>query len=149
MVAQSNNVLNMLQGIASKEVDEAAEALAKAMKVATEAQAKQDMLNEYRLDYVKNLNKILEAGMGAEAYQNFQNFFGKLDQAIAGQQEVVELANQQVMVLKQLWQESQRKKLSYEVLSDRSDKRVLKVEQKKDQKMMDEFAMRITRTRHS
>ncbi|MDP2071351.1 flagellar export protein FliJ [Methylotenera sp.] len=149
MAAQSSNVLNMLQGIASKEVDEAAEALAKAMKVATEAQAKQDMLNEYRLDYVRNLNKILEAGMGAEAYQNFQNFFGKLDQAIAGQQEVVELANQQVKVQKQLWQESQRKKLSYEVLSDRSDKRVLKVEQKKDQKMMDEFAMRITRTRHS
>ncbi|MDP1766889.1 MAG: flagellar export protein FliJ [Methylotenera sp.] len=149
MTAQSSNVLNMLQGIASKEVDEAAEALAKAMKVATEAQTKQDMLNEYRLDYVKNLNKILEAGMGAEAYQNFQNFFGKLDQAIAGQQEVVELANQQVKVKKQLWQESQRKKLSYEVLSDRSDKRVLKVEQKKDQKMMDEFAMRITRTRHS
>jgi len=145
----SSNVLGMLKGIATKEVDEATEALAKAMKQATEAKAKQDMLNEYRLDYVKNLNKILEAGMGAEAYQNFQNFFGKLDQAIAGQQEVVELANQQVKVQKQFWQESQRKKLSYEVLSDRTDKRVLKVEQKKDQKMMDEFAMRITRTKHT
>jgi len=145
----SSNVLGMLKGIATKEVDEATEALAKAMKLANEAQAKQDMLNEYRLDYVKNLNKILEAGMGAEAYQNFQNFFGKLDQAIAGQKEVVELANQQVKVQKQLWQESQRKKLSYEVLSDRTDKRVHKVEQKKDQKMMDEFAMRITRTKHT
>ena len=147
MDTPSTNVLNMLQGIASKEVDEATEALAKAMKVAAEAQSKQDMLNEYRLDYVKNLNNILEAGMGAEAYQNFQNFFGKLDQAIAGQQEVVELANQQVKAKKFLWQESQRKKLSYEVLSDRSEKRVLKVEQKKDQKLMDEFAMRITRTK--
>jgi flagellar FliJ protein len=92
---------------------------------------------------------ILEAGMNAESFQNFQNFFGKLDQAIAGQQEVVELANQQVIIQRQLWQESQRKKLSYEVLSDRSEKRILKVEQKKDQKMMDEFAMRITRTKHS
>ena len=147
MDTPSTNVLNMLQGIASKEVDEATEALAKAMKVAAEAQSKQDMLNEYRLDYVKNLNNILEAGMGAEAYQNFQNFFGKLDQAIAGQQEVVEFANQQVKAKKFLWQESQRKKLSYEVLSDRSEKRVLKVEQKKDQKLMDEFAMRITRTK--
>jgi flagellar FliJ protein len=145
----SSNVLGMLKGIATKDVDEATEALAKAMKLANEAQAKQDMLNEYRLDYVKNLNKILEAGMGAEAYQNFQNFFGKLDQAIAGQQEVVELALQQVKVQKQLWQESQRKKLSYEVLSERTEKRVLKVEQKKDQKMMDEFAMRITRTKHT
>ena len=149
MAKQSSNVLGMLQGIASKEVDEAAIALAKAMKLANEAQAKQDMLNEYRLDYVRNLNKILEAGMGAKAYQNFQNFFGKLDQAIAGQQEVVELANQQVKLQKQLWQESQRKKLSYEVLSDRSEKRELKVEQKKDQKLMDEFAMRITRTKHT
>lgn len=148
MATQSSNVLGMLQGIASKEVDEAAEALANAMKLANEAQAKQDMLNEYRLDYVKNLNKILEAGMGAEAYQNFQNFFSKLDQAIAGQQEVVEQANQQVRIQKKLWQECQRKKLSYEVLSDRSDKRVLKVEQKRDQKMMDEFAMRITRGKH-
>jgi len=149
MAKQSSNVLGMLQGIASKEVDEAAIALAKAMKLANEAQAKQEMLNEYRLDYVRNLNKILEAGMGAKSYQNFQNFFGKLDQAIAGQQEIVELANQQVKIQKQLWQDSQRKKLSYEVLSDRSEKRELKVEQKKDQKLMDEFAMRITRTKHT
>ena len=62
---------------------------------------------------------------------------------------MVELANQQVKIQRQLWQECQRKKLSYEVLSDRSEKRILKVEQKKDQKMMDEFAMRITRTKHS
>ncbi len=149
MAMKSNNVLGMLQDLASKEVDEAAVALAKAMKLANEAQVKQEMLNEYRLDYVRNLNKILEAGMGAKSYQNFQNFFGKLDQAIAGQQEVVEMANQQVKIHKQLWQESQRKKLSYEVLSVRSEKRVLKVEQKKDQKLMDEFAMRITRTKHT
>ena len=149
MATQSSNVIGVLKGIASKEVDEATEAFAKAMKLANEAQVKQNMLNEYRLDYQKNLNKILEAGMGAEAYQNFQNFFGKLDQAIVGQKEVVELANQQVKIQRQLWQECQRKKLSYEVLSDRSEKRILKVEQKKDQKMMDEFAMRITRTKHS
>ncbi len=127
----------------------AAEALAHAMKTAGEAQSKFDLLLEYRQDYVKNLNKILEAGMGAEAYQNFQNFFGKLDQAITGQQDVVESANQHVKVHRQLWQESQRKKLSYEVLLQRSGERELKVEKKKDQKMTDEFAMRISRHRHS
>ena len=149
MATHSTSVLKMLKEISAKEVDMAAEALAKAMKIADEAHSKQDLLQEYRQDYVKNLNKILEAGMGAEAYQNFQNFFSKLDQAIAGQQEVVEFAKQQVKVQRHLWQESQRKKLSYEVLSQRSDKREFKVEQKKDQKMMDEFAMRISRTRHS
>lgn len=148
MAKQSTSVLKMLQEISAKEVDMAAEALAHAMKAASEAQSKYDLLLEYRQDYVRNLNRILEAGMGAEAYQNFQNFFGKLDQAIVGQQDVVASANQHVKVHRQLWQESQRKKLSYDVLLQRSDERELKVEKKKDQKMMDEFAMRITRHRH-
>jgi flagellar FliJ protein len=149
MATQSTSVLKMLQEISTKEVEMATEALAKAMKMASEAQSKYDLLLEYRQDYVKNLNRILEAGMGAEAYQNFQNFFGKLDQAIVGQQEVVGMANRQVKVHRQLWQESQRKKLSYDVLLQRSDKRELKVEKKKDQKMTDEFAMRISRPKHS
>jgi len=149
MATQSTSVLKMLKEIAAKEVELAVKALAHAMKVAEEAQSKRDLLRDYRQDYVEKLNKMLETGIGAEAYQNFQNFFKKLDQAIAGQQDVVESAKQQVKVQRELWQESQRKKLSYEVLTQRSDKRELKVEQKKDQKMMDEFAMRISRTGHS
>ena len=149
MTTQSTSVLKMLQEIAAKEVDMAAEALAKSIKFAEEAKAKQDMLSGYRQDYVNNLNKILVEGMGTEAYQNFYQFFAKLDQAISGQQQAVDIANQKVQVNRQLWQESQRKKLSYEVLLNRSDKRELKVEQKKDQKMMDEYATRITRPRHS
>ena len=149
MTTQSTSVLKMLQEIAAKEVDMAAEALAKSIKFAEEAKAKQDMLSGYRQDYVNNLNKILVEGMGTEVYQNFYQFFAKLDQAISGQQQAVDIANQKVQVNRQLWQESQRKKLSYEVLLKRSDKRELKVEQKKDQKMMDEYATRITRPRHS
>ncbi|MEI8362406.1 MAG: flagellar export protein FliJ [Betaproteobacteria bacterium] len=149
MATQSSNVLYMLKEIAVKEVDLAAEALARAMKAVTEAESKLALLIEYRQDYVKNLNKILEAGMGAEAYQNFQSFFKKLDQAINGQSDVVAMAKQQVTIQRQLWQESQRKKLSYDVLSQRSDKREQKVEQKRDQKMMDELAMRISRTKHA
>jgi flagellar FliJ protein len=149
MATQSTSVLKMLKEIAAKEVDLAAEALAFAMKTAEEAQSKHDMLVEYRQGYIEHLNKMLATGMGAEAYQNFQNFFKKLDQAISGQLEVVAMAKQQVQVQRELWQESQRKKLSYEVLSQRSDNKQLKIEQKKDQKMMDEFAMRISRSGRS
>ncbi|MDO9051294.1 MAG: flagellar export protein FliJ [Methylotenera sp.] len=147
MVSQSKNVLKMLDEIATKEVELATEALASAMKVADDAQKKYDMLIEYRLGYLDNLNKSLAIGMNAEAYQNFQNFFKKLDQAIAGQQDVLETARRQVSLHRELWQESQRKKRSYDVLISRSDKRELKVEQKKDQKMTDEYATRISRTK--
>ncbi len=148
MAKHSTSVLKTLKEMAAKDVDLAAEALAHTMKVAEEAQSKQRLLSEYRQDYIKSLNNLMETGIGAEAYRNFQNFFTKLDQAVIGQQEVVEFAKQQVKVQRELWQESQRKKLSYEVLSQRSDKRELKVEQKKDQKMTDEFAMRTSRARH-
>ena len=145
MTTKSSNVLKMLEEIAAKEVELATEALAKSMKAADDAQGKYDMLLDYRKGYQDNLTANLSKGMSAEAYQNFQNFFKKLDHAITGQMDAVLIAQQQVKVQRTLWQESQRKKLSYDVLISRSDKRVANVEQKRDQKMMDEFAMRMTR----
>ncbi|PKO46952.1 MAG: flagellar export protein FliJ [Betaproteobacteria bacterium HGW-Betaproteobacteria-22] len=148
MNGQQNHVLKMLDEIAAKEVELATEALARAMKEVKEAQSKFDMLMDYRKGYLDNLSSSLAKGMNAEAYQNFQNFLKKLDHAISGQKEVVTYAEQHVKVSRALWQESQRKKRSYDVLIERADKRAEKVEQKKDQKMMDEFATRITRNRH-
>lgn len=145
MTTKSSNVLKMLEEIAAKEVELSTEALAKSMKAADDAQGKYDMLLDYRKGYQDNLTANLSKGMSAEAYQNFQNFFKKLDHAITGQMDAVLIAQQQVKVQRTLWQESQRKKLSYDVLISRSDKRVANVEQKRDQKMMDEFAMRMTR----
>ena len=144
---RSTGVINALKEIAAKEVDLAAEALAMAIKVAGEAESKHAMLREYREDYLKSLNNLMESGMGAELYRNFQNFFNKLDQAVNAQGEVLAFAEKQVQ--RQLWQESQRKKLSYDVLTKRVNKREQKVQQKRDQNMMDEFAMRAGRVRHS
>mgnify|MGYP001586681932 CR=1 FL=1 len=92
MTKNSTSTLRMLKEIAAKEVDLAAEALALAMKAVGEAQNKHDLLREYRQDYVKKLNKQMESGISAEEYQNFQNFFSKLDQAVIGQQEMVEFS---------------------------------------------------------
>lgn len=147
MAAQSTAVLKMLQEMATKEVDLATEALAKALKVLAEAKSKEDLLMSYKQDYLTGMNKTLGAGVSVDAYQNYQQFMNKLEQAITGQLDTVKYAEGQVKVQKQLLQESQRKKLSYDVLLERADKRALKIEQKRDQKMMDEYASRITRTK--
>jgi flagellar FliJ protein len=115
------------------------------MKIADEAQAKFDMLVNYRQDYSKSLKQSLETGIDAQSYQNFQGFFRKLDQAVKGQADMVEHAKQHVLAQQRVWKESQRKKLSYEVLLQRHDHKTNKVAQKKDQQMMDEFAMRSSR----
>jgi len=144
MSKNSTLVLKALEEIATKEVDLAAEALARSIRARDDAVSKQNMLAGYREDYMDNLNLLLESGMGAETYRNFQNFVYKLDQALAGQEQEVRLAQQQVDLHQSLWQESQRKRLSYDVLITRTDKRVQAVALKKDQKSMDEFAMRIS-----
>jgi flagellar FliJ protein len=136
------HVLKMLSETTAKEVEQVTEALAKVMKYATEAQSKYDMLQEYRREYLKSLTKSLEQGMSAESHQNFHSFLAKLDQAVAGQLDVLTMARAKVEVQKQLWQEAQRKKLSYEVLTKRSTQKKMHVENKKSQKDMDEFAMR-------
>jgi flagellar FliJ protein len=44
--------------------------------------------------------------------------------------------------VRQAWQESERKRLSYRTLSARAAQEALKVENKRDQKAMDEHAAR-------
>ena len=142
MSSSSTGVLKMLQEIAERDVEVATQALAEAMKIADEAQSKYDMLLTYKAEYSENLTQSLETGIGAQAYQNFQSFFKKLDQAVTGQLQMLETAKHHVQVQKKRWKEMQKKKLSYEVLSQRQDDKASKVALKKEQKMMDEFAMR-------
>ena len=146
---RSSGVVKALKEIAAKEVDLAAEALAKAIKLVEEAESKYKMLCQYREEYLKNQNNLMESGMGAEVYRNFQKFFSKLDSAVNAQAEAVTFAKKQAQKQREILQESQRKKLSYGVLAQRSDAREQKVQLKKDQNVMDEFAMRVGRARHS
>lgn len=146
---RSSSVVKALKEIAAKEVDLAAEELTKAIKMVVEAEGKYNMLCQYREDYLNNQNTLMESGMGAEVYRNFQNFFNKLDSAVNAQAEALEFAKRQARKQRDIWQESQRKKLSYDVLAKRSDNREQKVQLKKDQNMMDEFAMRVSRVRHT
>ncbi|HWU34306.1 MAG TPA: flagellar export protein FliJ [Methylovorus sp.] len=144
MAAQSL-VLVTLTELAGKEADQAAEKLVALNKLLEDAQVKLTMLTEYRNDYMAKLARDLETGMDAQSYQNFQSFIRKLDQAVGGQQESVELARSRVSAQRIVWQECQKKKLSYEVLAERSEKKAHQQEQKRDQKLMDEHAMRSSR----
>jgi len=136
------HVLDTLKDLAAKELDAIAQQLANLNKVFDEANKKLEMLHEYRNSYLLKFDSAVKLGLGAESYINYQNFLHKLDQAIVGQKENVDYAHRQVLMQREVWQESQRKKLSFEVLSDRSDQRIHRQELKQEQKLMDEHAMR-------
>ncbi|MBI3230636.1 MAG: flagellar FliJ family protein, partial [Burkholderiales bacterium] len=69
-------------------------------------------------------------------------FMAKLDNAIAGQHDVVKMAQRKIEQERAAWQEAERKRLSYEALEKRNVQTLLKKEAKRDQRAMDEHATR-------
>jgi flagellar FliJ protein len=143
----SSTVINTLLEIACNELEAATENVVKSNKVLAAEEEKGNMLRGYRQDYVDNLDRLLKKGLGKEAHNNYQNFIKKLDQAIDGQEEIIVSAQYQVRKEREIWQEAQRKKLSYEVLIKRKSKKEHHLALKTDQKMMDEYAIRTKRSR--
>jgi flagellar FliJ protein len=76
------------------------------------------------------------------AYRNFVAFIEKLDTAVKGQLEMIKHAELRSEQEKAAWQASERKRMSYSTLNDRADAAALKLENKRDQKQMDEHAAR-------
>ena len=140
------SALETLIELAQRASDDAAKRLGAALKNVEEAEQKLKMLLGYRDDYAQRLDQAQMAGITPFAYANFVAFVGKLDNAINGQQEVVKHAKYKSELEKTAWQESERKRLSYRTLNDRAAADALRIENKRDQKMMDDHAARTVRT---
>ena len=139
------SALETLIELAQRDSDDAAKRLGAALKAVDEAQQKLQMLLGYRDDYANRLDQAQMNGITPFAYANFVAFVGKLDNAINGQQEVLKHAKYKSDLEKATWQESERKRLSYRTLNDRAAAEALKLENKRDQKMMDDHAARTVR----
>ena len=138
----NRSALDTLIELAQRESDEAAKRLGVALKAVDEAEQKLTMLLGYRDDYSRKLDAAQVAGMTPMAYRNFVAFMDKLDNAIKGQGEVIKHAQHKGGIEKAAWQASERKRLSYRTLNDRAAADALRIENKRDQKLMDEHAAR-------
>jgi len=141
----NTSALETLIELAQRDSDAAAKRLGAALKAVEEAEQKLQMLLGYRQDYADRLDQAQMAGITPFAYANFVAFVGKLDNAINGQQEVLKHAKYKSELEKKSWQESERKRLSYRTLTERAAAEALKIENKRDQKMMDDHAARTAR----
>ena len=139
------SALETLIELAQRDSDDAAKRLGAALKAVEEAEQKLKMLLGYRDDYANRLDQAQMNGITPFAYANFVAFVGKLDNAINGQQEVLKHAKYKSELEKTSWQESERKRLSYRTLNERAAAEALRIENKRDQKMMDDHAARTAR----
>jgi flagellar FliJ protein len=138
----TSSALETLIDLAQRDSDECARRLGVAQKAVDEAGQKLTMLLGYRDEYARRLDAAQVNGITPFAYHNFVAFMAKLDQAVAGQREVLKHAETRTGMERKAWQESERKRLSYRTLSERAAAEALRIENKRDQKLMDDHAAR-------
>lgn len=138
----THSSLSVLIELATREVDQATTRLGIAVQAAEDASRKLSLLEDYRENYQLNFQENMLNGLSLWKYRNFQVFLENIDRAITSQQEVVRRAQQRVRIEREAWQVVERKCLSYKVLDEQEAQRQLYKESKREQKLMDEHAIR-------
>lgn len=136
------SALNTLIDIAEKLTEEAAAKLGIAIRTREDLESKLNLLKKYREDYSLKMQAELKAGRDIQHIRNFQIFLGKIDDAIHGQQQLVNDARKRVEAEKQQWQVQEKKRMSYSTLEERAEKVAQKKEARRDQIQSDEHGSR-------
>ncbi|MCE9680021.1 flagellar export protein FliJ [Shewanella sp. AS1] len=104
----------------------------------------QDQLNalqQYRLDYMKQMEQKQGQVISASNYHQFHQFIRQIDEAITKQHFAVTETDKQRHIAQKRWQDKQQKRKAVELLLEKkAHKRQLR-EMKQEQKLIDEFAM--------
>lgn len=137
-----SSALDTLIELATKNTDEAAKRLGRAVRAEDDAGQKLALLMQYRDDYAARFQASLSAGLSASGYRNFQLFLDRLDDAIRGQQQVVEATQRRVSDERRAWQGSERKRMSFDTLATRAMQAQELNNARHEQKQTDEFAAR-------
>ena len=122
--------------------DEATQQLARLIANERDARNKLAMLQQYRDEYATRFRQAAQNGLSPREWHDYQEFLNRLDEAIAAQSQTVtqqarNTANGQVH-----WQQQRKKLKAFDTLSERHQARENAREQRQDQKVQDEFALR-------
>jgi flagellar FliJ protein len=139
-MANTLNGMNTLLELAKRNLDKAAERLAKANRDAVQARDQETHLKNYREEYIAQRNTLSFEGVTATDLQNYTLFLKNLDQAIVSQGSAIHQYEEIIKHHLAFWQKCQAKKRSYEVIIERNQLQMQKLATRREQKQMDEFS---------
>lgn len=137
------NTMDQLIDLAEKKLEHAAQALAARTARRREAEAKLQLLMNYREDYFKRFGSAAAAGIDNHLLHNFRAFMQKLDTAINEQHGVLADACLGVCDAQTLWRAEQQRLRSYQVLSERRRGTERARAAKREQREQDEHAAKV------
>ena len=138
----THSSLSVLIELATREADQASIRLGMAIQAEEEAGRKLALLEHYKENYNLAFRQNMAIGISIWKYSNYQVFLENLERAIASQQEVLRRTHNHVVTEREVWQVIERKRLSYKILDEQAAQRKLYTENKREQKLTDEHAMR-------
>lgn len=122
--------------------DDATQRLARLIANERDAKNKLDMLQQYRDEYAARFRQSAQNGMVQREWHNYQEFLNRLDEAINAQRQAVAQQAKNTVAGQKNWQEQRKKLKAFDTLSERHFSAENAKEQKRDQKIQDEFAAR-------
>ena len=103
--------------------------------------AKLTSLQQYRLDYFRQLQQEGGNGVGARHYQQRLSFVAKLDKACEQQNQIIAQASVVADQRKRQWLAQQRKRQAVEKLIGKKQHTLQQLDNRQEQQAMDEFAL--------
>lgn len=139
--------LQPLVKLAEERSESAAQELQRLRGQWTQAEEKLRQLETYLADYHLRLACNTAGGMTVHAMLDFQRFIAKLELAIRTQAAEEVRCQQRWEAAQQLWQEREREVKAYHALRERHEREEQHKENRRDQKVQDEFAQNSLRRR--
>lgn len=143
-----NSALTTLKDLAEKEVDDAALRLGEMRRGCQQAEEQLKMLMDYQHEYRNNLNNDMSQGIGAQRWQNYQQFIQTLEKAIEQHRQQLMQWNEKVDTALNCWREKKQRLQVWQTLQERQNAAALQAENRLDQKKMDEFAQRASQRKN-
>lgn len=140
MVKQTQ--LEMLIEFQEDKVEKALAAVAERQQALNQANEQMNVLLSYRTEYEQRFVTQTQTGIQAAQLHNFQAFITKLHHAIDQQTQVIKTFEAQLAEKQQLWLSEKNQLKAYEKLREREILLQQKKENKREQKLSDEFGTR-------
>ncbi|MFZ2267899.1 MAG: flagellar export protein FliJ [Azonexus sp.] len=141
--------LQPLLEIMQSRTDEASRKLGQLIAAEQSQKSRLQMLEQYRAEYAQQMSEATSRGLTRLMLHNYQDFLGRIDQAIEQQRIAVRNSESGTKAGQENWQAENKKLKAIDTLSLRHDARERYREGKQEQKLQDEFSTRKYSTRET
>lgn len=134
--------LQTLLDLMQNRADEATRSLGKLISAEKDARMRLEMLQQYRQEYADKLYGHAQQGVSQQEWSNFQEFLGRLDEAIDVQTRAVQESVQRTANGQSFWLEQRNRLKAIDTLSERHQSTERYLANRQEQKQSDEFSAR-------